>query len=86
MSTTIASATPAASTTSTSKLVQLANGEYTAASVSADQTDATKLGLIKEKDGNYGTKSASLTAASSTASQTSTGVQSALLALKLGGE
>jgi len=33
----------------------LANGEYTAASVESDQTDALKLGLVKEKDGNYGT-------------------------------
>jgi hypothetical protein len=33
----------------------MANGEYTAASVQSDQADALKLGLVKEKDGNYGT-------------------------------
>jgi len=33
----------------------MANGEYTAASVNSDQKDALKLGLVKEKDGNYGT-------------------------------
>ena len=38
-----------------SKLVKMANGEYTAASVKSDQEDALKLGLVKEKDGNYGT-------------------------------
>jgi hypothetical protein len=37
--------------------VKLANGEYTAASVSSDQKDALKLGLVEEKDGNYGTTS-----------------------------
>jgi hypothetical protein len=33
----------------------MANGEYTAASVNSDQKDALRLGLMKEKDGNYGT-------------------------------
>ena len=35
--------------------MKMANGEYTAASVNSDQKDALKLGLVKEKDGNYGT-------------------------------
>ena len=78
--TTIASAGASAS-----KLVKLANGEYTASSVSADQTDATKLGLVKQKDGNYGTKSVAVTASAPAASQSSAGVQSALLALTVGG-
>lgn len=77
-----AAATPPAGA---AKLVRLANGEYTAASVSADQSDASKLGLVKEKDGNYGTKSSSLSAGMSAAAQASSGVQAALTSLKLGG-
>ena len=85
-----------AQSTSTAKLVKLANGEYTAASVSADQADALKLALVKEKDGNYGTSaskdgSASKPAAKpldvsgSAASSSSAGVLSALNDLTLGG-
>ena len=37
-----------------SQLVKLASGEYSAASVIADPRDALKLGLEREKDGNYG--------------------------------
>ncbi len=37
------------------QLVKLTSGEYTAASVTADPKDATKLYLVKEQDGNYGT-------------------------------
>ena len=91
MTTTSIAATVVASATtasSSSKLVKLANGEYTAASVSADQADATKLGLVKEKDGNYGTKTPSTTTVASAApgaAQSSAGVQSALLSLQLGG-
>ena len=33
-------------------LAKTGNGEYTAASVAADPTDAAKLGPVKEKDGN----------------------------------
>jgi hypothetical protein len=36
----------------------MANGEYTAASVQSDEKDALKLGLVQEKDGNYGTTQA----------------------------
>lgn len=71
---------------STGKLVELANGEYTADSVSSDQTDATKLGLIKEKDGNYGTsKPADTKPSASAAAQSSSNVQWALTSLTLGG-
>ena len=74
------------STATSSKLVQIANGEYTAASVSADPTDANKLALVKEKDGNYGTQAPSSVASGSSASaQSSTGVQAALSNLTLGG-
>ena len=38
----------------TAKLVKLLNGEYTVSSVVADPTDAIRLGLVKEADGNYG--------------------------------
>jgi hypothetical protein len=34
-------------------LVKLTNGEYTAASVTADQKDALRLGLVRQNDGNY---------------------------------
>jgi hypothetical protein len=71
--------------TSTSQLVKLANGEYTAASVAKDPTDATKLGLMREKDGNYGTQSPSQVATSA-ASASSSNVQAALTTLKLGGD
>lgn len=81
------------SSTTSSKLVELANGEYTAASVSADQTDATKLGLEKEKDGNYGTQNPSsakspsaVATTGSTAASASAGVQSALTSQTLGGD
>ena len=66
--------------------MQLADGEYTAASVTADPTDAAKLGLVKEKDGNYGTSAPTQVASGSSASaQSSNGAQSALTTLILGG-
>lgn len=73
-------------TTTASVLSQVGNGEYSAASVSSDPTDATKLGLVKEKDGNYGTANPNAVAATgSAAAQSSSGVQAALTALTLGG-
>ena len=72
-------------TSSASALVKMANGEYTAASVTADPTDAAKLGLIKEKDGNYGTQSTQVAAGASAPTQSSAGVQAALTTLTLGG-
>ena len=79
------SSTSASTTSTSSKLVQLANGEYTASSVASDQTDANKLGLIKEKDGNYGTSQPTVASSGTAASQASSGVQSALTSLPLGG-
>jgi hypothetical protein len=79
------SALPASTSTSTAKLVELANGEYTAASVSADPTDAAKLGLVKEKDGNYGVATAPAASGGTAAAQSSSGVLAALASLTLGG-
>ena len=79
------STSPTIAATSTSKLVELANGEYTAASVSVDPTDATKLGLVKENDGNFGTQAPVAASSPSAAEQSSSGVQAALLNLTLGG-
>jgi hypothetical protein len=62
--------------------VKLANGEYTAASVAADPKDATKLNLVKEKDGNYGTTPP---ASSESSSKSSTNVLSSLTSMQLGG-
>ena len=62
----------------------MANGEYTAASVQSDPTDAAKLALVKEKDGNYGTTPPT-SPAQTPATQSSPGVQAALTSLKLGG-
>jgi hypothetical protein len=67
-------------------LVKLGNGEYTAASVRADPTDATKLALVKEKDGNYGTSPPSVASSGNAATQSSSNVQAALSSFKLGGQ
>jgi hypothetical protein len=71
------------STSTTTQLVKLATGEYTAASVAADPKDALKLGLVREKDGNYGTTPPAPAAASS---QSSSKVLSVLSSLNLGGD
>jgi hypothetical protein len=60
----------------------MANGEYTAASVQSDQKDALKLGLMKEKDGNYGTTPPTTSGA---ASQDASSALLALASLQLGG-
>ncbi len=70
---------------SSAALVRLANGEYTAASVDKDQKDALKLGLIKEKDGNYGT-TPPVAAGNAASTQSSSSVLANLAALKLGGK
>ena len=75
----------ASASTSKSTLVKMANGEYTAASVDADQADATKLGLVKEKDGNYGTATPRVATSAPAAAQASSSVQSVLTTLTLGG-
>ena len=66
-----------------SQLVKLPNGEYTAASVTADPKDATKLGLVKEKDGNYGTTPP---VPANPVSKSSPGVLASLSTMKLGGD
>ena len=71
--------------TPSATLVQLANGEYTADSVDKDQADATKLGLQKEKDGNYGTTPPAPTDSAAAAKSSST-VLSSLPSLSLGGK
>ena len=79
------SAASSSTSTAATSLVEMANGEYTAASVAKDQTDAAKLGLVKEKDGNYGTAASSQVTPVSTASTLPSSVHLALSALKLGG-
>ena len=66
-------------------LVKMANDEYTADSVAADQTDAIKLGLFKEKDGNYGTTPPAPPDSAAEAQSSST-VLSSLPSLTLGGK
>jgi hypothetical protein len=63
------------------QLVRLTNGEYTAASVQANLTDATKLGLVKQADGNYGTTPPP----APSDARSSPSVLSALTAIRLGG-
>ncbi len=84
MSVSVSVASTSASVSSAA-LVQLANGEYTADSVSRDPTDAKKLNLVLEKDGNYGTKAPSPTDGVA-AVQSSSNVLTSLSALQLGGE
>jgi hypothetical protein len=79
------SAVSAITSATTSQLVKLASGEYTSASVASDPSDATRLGLVKEKDGNYGTTPPPATD-STAAARSSPSVQAGLASLKLGGE
>ena len=65
-----------------SKLVKLASGEYTAASVATHPRDAIELGLVKLKDGNY---AVAPVPPESTNLQSSPRVLSKLTALSLGG-
>jgi hypothetical protein len=68
------------------QLVKTANGEYTADSVSKDQADTLKLGLVKEKDGNYGTTAPASTAVATGATgNSSPAALSVLSSLALGG-
>jgi len=65
-------------------LVKLTSGEYTAASVVADPKDASRLWLVKQQDGNYGTTSPAPPGGSATA-QSSSSVMAGLDSLRLGG-
>ena len=78
------SALSTSTSTTTAALVKMANGEYTAASVTANETAALKLDLVKEQDGNYGTTPPAPTG-SLAATQSTSPVLSSLTSLKLGG-
>jgi hypothetical protein len=67
------------------RLTELANGEYTAASVAVDVTAAIRLGLVKQPDGNYATTPPPAPAGVVAAAQSAPGVLSAVVALPLGG-
>jgi hypothetical protein len=68
-------------------LIKLENGEYTAASVAVDPVEATKLGLVKEPDGNYGTPPPAPVPAEEPATvKSSPAVLNTLASLKVGGE
>ena len=66
-------------------LLKLANGEYSAASVVTDPSDAVKLNLIRARDGNYASLLFSGIVPASATANSSAGVQSALSSLVLGG-
>jgi hypothetical protein len=68
----------------TAQLVRLPDGEYTRASVSSDPTEAAKLALVKEPDGNYGRPPPPPPAITPSA-QSSSPVLATLESLKLGG-
>ena len=68
----------------TSKLVQLATGEYTALSVVTNFHDAAKLGLVKAKDGNY-VRPPIIPSTAYASAQSTNAVQAALTTLPLGG-
>jgi hypothetical protein len=66
-------------------LYKQANGEYLAGDVASDYSAATKLGLVRLPDGNYGSLLSAILAPASAAANSSSGVQSALSNLVLGG-
>ena len=71
-------------TEAAAQLVRLPDGEYTHASVLSDPTDAAKLALVKEADGNYGRPPPPPPAITPSA-QSSSPVLETLELLKLGG-
>jgi hypothetical protein len=81
---TVSSINPATDTAA--QLVRLPDGEYTHASVLSDPTEAARLALVKEPDGNYGRPPAPpLPPAISPSAQSSSPVLATLESLKLGG-
>ncbi|MDR3463492.1 MAG: hypothetical protein P4L76_14365 [Beijerinckiaceae bacterium] len=68
-----------------SALYKQANGEYSAGDVASDYAAASKLGLVKLPDGNYGSLLSAIFATSPAAASSSPGIQSALNSLVLGG-
>jgi len=79
---TVSAITPV--TDAAAQLVRLPDGEYTRASGSADPTEAAKLALVKEADGNYGRPPPPPPAITPSA-QSSSPVLETLELLKLGG-
>jgi hypothetical protein len=66
-------------------LIRLITGEYTAASVVADPRDASRLWLVKQQDGNYGTTSPALVSGLAMG-QSSRTILASLDSLRLGGQ
>jgi hypothetical protein len=78
------SALPSSVGASAPGLIKLITGEYTAASVVADPRDASRLWLVKQQDGNYGTTSPALVSGLATG-QSSRTILASLDSLRLGG-
>ena len=79
------SALPSSVGASAPGLVRLIIGECTAASVVADPRDASRLWLVKQQDGNYGTTSPALVSGLAT-DQSSRTILASLDSLRLGGQ
>ena len=79
------SAVPSSIGASAPGLIRLITGEYTAASVVADPKDASRLWLVKQQDGNYGTTSPAR-ASGSAMGQSSRTILASLDSLRLGGQ
>lgn len=77
--------TAASAAINTLALYKQANGEYSAGSVAGDYSAATKLGLVKLQDGNYGSLLSPVFASNPAAATSSPGIQSALSSFVLGG-
>lgn len=79
------SALPSSVGASVPGLIRLITDEYTAASVVADPRDASRLWLVKQQDGNYGTTSPALVSGLATG-QSSRTILASLDSLRLGGQ
>lgn len=85
MSLSILSSSQASPVVNAMALYKQANGEYLAADVASDYRDAAKLDLVRLADGNYGSLLSVILAPASAAANSSSGIQSALNNLVLGG-
>ena len=80
------SATIALGAAPTLSLVRVLADEYTAGSVAADPSDASRLDLVRADDGNYRSPPlAAFGVLAAAASRSSAGVQAGLYGLRLGG-
>lgn len=80
------SATPTSAASSVHGLVRVLLREYTSASVSANPLDASRLDLVRLRDGNYAEPSlAPFDMVGSAALRSSASLQAGLSALTLGG-